>query len=102
MSAYLEGEEVISMVSTGFFFRSNGVITGAIGAIDGWLVKITRPSWMFDRVRNPISFFSRKGSYALNVQFIVDHDKKSYGHPLIIKVDLIILQPSEVTSFTIY
>ena len=76
MNAYLEDEMAMSRVSKGFSLRSNGVLTGAIGAIDGWLVKIIRPSWRLDRVRNPIAFFSRKGFYALNVQCVVDHDKK--------------------------
>ena len=84
MSLYLEDEDAMSRVSKGFSERSNGVLTGAIGAIDGWLVKIIRPSWGLDRIRNSITFFSRKGFFALNVQCIVDHDKKvlwaSYRH----------------------
>ena len=84
MSVYLEDEEAMSRVSKGFSERSNGVLTGAIGAIDEWLVKIIRPSWRFVRIRNPITFFSRKGFFVLNVQCIVDHDKKllwaSYRH----------------------
>ena len=75
MNAYLEDEMAMSRVSKGFSLRSNGVLTGAIGAIDGWRVKIIRPSWRLDRVRNPIAFFSCKGFYALNVQCVVDHDK---------------------------
>ena len=39
---------------------------------------------MRDLIMNPVSFFSRKGFYALNVQCIVDHRKKvlwvSYSH----------------------
>lgn len=84
IKSYLEDEEAMARVSKGFSLRSNGVLTGAIGAIDGWLVKIIRPSWRLDRVRNPVAFFSRKGFFALNVQCIVDHDKKvlwaSYRH----------------------
>ena len=84
MKSYLEDEEAMTRVSTGFSLRSNGVLKGAIGAIDGWLVKIVRPSWRLDNVRNSVAFFSRKGFFALNVQCIVDHDKKvlwaSYRH----------------------
>ena len=84
MKSYLEDEEAMARVSKGFSLRSNGVLKGAIGAIDGWLVKIICPSWRLDKVRNPVAFYSRKGFYALNVQCIVDHDKKvlwaSYRH----------------------
>ena len=49
----------------------------------GWLVRIVRPGWR-DRILNPVTFFSRKGFYALNVQCIVDDRKKvlwvSYSH----------------------
>ena len=47
-------------VAVGFSKRSNGVLRGAIGAFDGWLVKITRPIVNRDNVCNPASFFSRK------------------------------------------
>ena len=60
MGAYLDDEEAMSRVGKGFPLRSNGVLTGAIGAIDGWLVKIIRPSWRLDQMRNPI-FFLVKG-----------------------------------------
>ena len=63
-------------VSDGFARRSNGVLSGAIGAIDGWLVKIVRPSCRLDNIKNIVGFFSRKGFYALNVQGMVDHDEK--------------------------
>ena len=73
---YLNNEDAMKRVAIGFSQRSNGVLRGAIGAIDGWLVKITRPWMVRDAVSNPASFFSRKGFYALNVQCICDHDKK--------------------------
>ena len=49
---------------------------GAIGAIDGWLVRIVRPRFNLDGIKNATSFFSRKGFYALNVQAIVDDKKR--------------------------
>ena len=52
------------------------MLIGAIGAIDGWLVRIVRPSWFRDKIKNPTTFFSRKGFFALNVQCIVDDRKK--------------------------
>ena len=73
----------MSKVSRGFSKRSNGVLIGAIDALDGWLVCVVRPGFR-DFVTNPVSFFSKKGFYALIVQCIVDHKKKvlwlSYYH----------------------
>ena len=83
MKKYLGDKEAMAKVSKGFAKRSDGVLVGAIGAIDGWLVRIICPG-MRDLIMNPVSFFSRKGFYALNVQCIVDHRKKvlwvSYSH----------------------
>ena len=83
MSKYLGDKQAMAKVSAGFSKRSNGLLIGAIGAIDGWLVRIVRPGWR-DRIVNPVTFFSRKGFYALNVQCIVDDRKRvlwvSYSH----------------------
>ena len=56
--------------------RSNGIFGGIIGALDGWLVKIKSPSWVNDGVKNSGTYFSRKGFFALNVQVIVDREKR--------------------------
>lgn len=45
---------------------------GVIGAVDGWLVKIDCPKG----VPNPGGYYSRKGFYALNVQVVVDKQKR--------------------------
>ena len=73
---YLSNKDKLDRVSRGFSARSNGVLKGAIGAIDGWLVKIVKPNSVADKVKNIAGFFSRKGFYALNVQCMVDHQKK--------------------------
>ena len=65
----------MSEVALQFSEASNGVINGCIGALDGWVVKIQKPS-LKDGIRNPQSFYSRKGYYALNVQAIVDKKKR--------------------------
>ena len=44
ITSYLTDEKELNRVSVGFSKRSNGVLIGAIGAIDGWFVKIKRPS----------------------------------------------------------
>ena len=49
---YLSNDQELERVSTGFSKRSNGLLTGAIGAIDGWLVKIQRPNFLLDGCRN--------------------------------------------------
>ena len=84
MKRYLNDEQAMARVSAGFLKRSYGIIKGAIGAIDGWLVRIVRPSFRVDEIKNIVSFFSRKGFYGLNVQFIVDDKRRviwlSYMH----------------------
>ena len=84
MQAYLNNDNAMENASLGFSQRSHGVLKGAIGAIDGWLVRIRRPSCYHDGIKSPITFFSRKGFYALNVQCIVDDKKRvlwaSYSH----------------------
>ena len=76
MYDYLADDRAMEKCSEGFSIRSNGVLKGAIGALDGWLVRIQRPSFFRDHVLNFTSFFSRKGFYALNVQVIVDDNKR--------------------------
>ena len=84
MTKYLGDKDAMAKVSAGFSKRSHGVLKGAIGAIDGWLVRIVRPGFKRDGIKNVTSFFSRKGFYALNVQCIVDDKKRviwlSYKH----------------------
>lgn len=76
MHHYLTNIDAMTQVSTGFSARSNGVLIGAIGALDGWLVRIIEPSWRRDSLSNNINLFSRKGFYALNIQCLVDHTKR--------------------------
>ena len=84
MYDYLDDDEALKKCSEGFSIRSNGILKGAIGALDGWLVRIQRPSFFRDGILNVTSFFSRKGFYALNVQVMVDDKKRvlwvSYSH----------------------
>ena len=44
MAAYSNNPEALAKVSHGFSSRSNGILVGEIGAVDGWLVKISKPS----------------------------------------------------------
>ena len=74
MVKYLGDEIAMVKVSKGFSERSNGFLIGIIGVIDGWLIRIVRHGWR-DRIMNPVSFFSGKGFYALNVQCIIDNCK---------------------------
>ena len=74
--AYLNNKAQMARVSDGFQKRSNGLLAAAIGAIDGWFVKITRPSKRLDNIKKCCGCISRKGFYTLNLQCIVDHDKK--------------------------
>jgi hypothetical protein len=72
---YCSNDHAMREVALQFSRTSNCVINGCIGAIDGWIVKIRRPK-ASDGVTNPGSFFSRKGFYGINVQCIVDKNKR--------------------------
>ena len=69
MVKYLRHKEAMAKVSAGFSKRSNGVLQGAIGAIDGWLVRIVRPNWFRDGIKNPTTCFSRKGFWQCGTIF---------------------------------
>jgi|EP00979_Chaetoceros_neogracilis_P009196 hypothetical protein len=73
---FLEDEEKMKEAVLEFARHSNGLFVGAIGALDGWLVKIGKPRRRSDKVQNPGSYFSRKGFFAVNVQVIVDKKKR--------------------------
>lgn len=72
---YCSNEEQMRDVALQFASASNGVISGCIGALDGWVVKILKPTRR-DNVPDAQSFYSRKGYYGVNVQAIVDKKKK--------------------------
>ena len=60
IESYLSNNDAMKRVAIGFSQRSGGVLKGDIGAIDGWLVKITRPWETRDGVPNPASFFHER------------------------------------------
>ena len=72
MKKYLNDEQTMACISDGFSNCSYGILKGAIGATAGWLVRIVRPLFRVNVIKNIVSFFSRKGFYGLNVQIIVD------------------------------
>ena len=73
---YLNDEEKMRNVAKDFEEGCRcGAFQGCIGALDGWLVKIKKPSSK-DGVKFPGDFFSRKGFYAINVQVLVDRKKR--------------------------
>ena len=64
----------LQRITSEFSTKSNGILKGCFGAIDGWLVKIKCPTLL--EVNNPGKYMSRKGFFALNVQAIVDKRKR--------------------------
>ena len=96
---YFGDKEAMADVSEGFSQRSNRILTGAIGAIDGWLVRIVWPSLWRDGFKNITAFFSHKGFYTLNVQCKVDHKKRVYH--ILIKEDYMIQAVSEIQNYII-
>ena len=60
MGRCLGDDKRMAEVSEEFSKRSNGILKGAIGDSDVWIVCIVFPDFR-DKIMNPISFFSRKG-----------------------------------------
>lgn len=54
---------------------SRGHFTGCIGALDGVAIRIRKPTLSRD-IRDPGSYFCRKGFFALNCQAICDANKR--------------------------
>lgn len=73
---YISDEGRMTKVALGFAQITNGALCGCIGALDGWIVKIQRPTKKRDKCPNPSSYYSRKGYYGINVQAIVDSKKR--------------------------
>mmetsp|Transcript_10432 Transcript_10432/g.19511 ORF Transcript_10432/g.19511 Transcript_10432/m.19511 type:complete len:253 (+) Transcript_10432:387-1145(+) len=73
---YFKDIEAMKKTAAGFAQETNnGVLSGCIGALDGWLVKIRKPSFKKGGIKNAAGYFSHKGFYAINCQVIVDHKK---------------------------
>ena len=71
--------ENCNTIRSEFTVKSSGVMSGVIGALGGWLVKIR--CLTMEEVHNPAGkYFSRKGFYALNVQAIADLKKRIIWH----------------------
>jgi hypothetical protein len=79
-----ENTEALQQISLSFSDRSDGIINGCIGAIDGVAIRIRSPSILQDDVPDPGNYYCRKGFFALNVQAICDSQKRiiwlSSGH----------------------
>ena len=60
----------LDRISAGFSARTDGLLTGCIGAIDGLLIPIRRPG----KEMNERVYYCRKGFYSLNIQAIADKD----------------------------
>jgi hypothetical protein len=73
--AYCQDDEKIQEVALQFSCASRRVINGCIGALDGWVVKMRKPS-RCNGVENPQSFYSRKGYFGIDVQVIVNKRKR--------------------------
>ena len=74
---YVTDEERLEKVALEFARSSGGLFNGCIGAIDGWIVKIKKPTAK-DNVTNPLSFFSRKGYFGLNVVLLLLIGRREY------------------------
>ncbi len=72
---YWQDVQQMQEVALQFSRASRGVINGCIVALDGWIVKVQKLQ-KGDDVGNAAAFYSRKGYFGINVQVIVDKQKK--------------------------
>jgi len=72
---YCWDEQQLQTVALQFSQASRGVINGCIGALDRGVVNIQKPK-KSDGVDNAASFYSQKGYFGINVQVIVDKQKR--------------------------
>jgi hypothetical protein len=79
-----ENTNKLQQLALAFSDRSDGIINGCIGALDGVAIRIRSPWIERDEVPDPGNYYCRKGFFALNVQAICDADKRiiwlSTGH----------------------
>jgi hypothetical protein len=66
----INDEAKLADIATNFRALSGGIFKGVVLAVDGVLIKISKPSY------NGTQYFSRKGFYGLNVQAGVDSDRR--------------------------
>jgi hypothetical protein len=66
----INDEAKLADIATNFSALSGGIFKGVVLAVDGVLIKISKPSY------NGTQYFSRKGFYGLNVQAGVDSDRR--------------------------
>lgn len=65
------GDDEMKRVSDAFAKKTDGIMDGCIGAVDGLAIKIRRPR--VSAINNQASYFNRKGFYSINCQAICDH-----------------------------
>ena len=70
MNSYLSDVKDMIKVINGVARHSNGILKGGIGALDGWLVRIIRPSLWRNFIKNPTSFFQER---ILCIEYSVYH-----------------------------
>ena len=69
---YLNDKARMDETSRSFSEKSNGILSGVIGVVDGWICKIGKPKF----VLNPAGYFCRKGFFGLNLQVMCDHKRR--------------------------
>ena len=77
---YLNDKTAMERNAVEFGKCSNNCLRNVIGALDGWLVKINCPKEKKEGIKSIGGYKSRKGFYALNVQVIVNKQKKVLWH----------------------
>ncbi|KAL7469554.1 LOW QUALITY PROTEIN: hypothetical protein ACHAXS_009808 [Conticribra weissflogii] len=73
-SKYIQDKKQMEDVALQFARLSKGIICGCIGDIEGWIVKILRPTTKCDQ--QPSHILHLEGIFGMNVQAIIDQKKK--------------------------
>jgi hypothetical protein len=69
----LHDKSFMRRLASGFARLCHNGFTGCVAALDGIAIKIRKPN--LDETPDPMSYWNRKGFFALNVQAMVDSDK---------------------------
>ena len=72
----LQDTHELAKIRKEFGTKTDNVLSGVIGSVDGWLVKIRAPG--LAECENPGKYFCSKGFSAINVQVIVDKNKRVF------------------------
>ena len=70
----LDDPAAMAQLSCGFDRLTEGLLSGCVGALDGYAICVVKPNKKF--CQNPASYFNRKGFYSLVFQGVCDANRR--------------------------